>query len=196
MHWNSNSIKNKYIEFISFLETQRPSIISLNETKLTDKDALDPPNYNVIRSDRNSRGGGVAILISNKIDFEQVGIFNKFNLEIVCIKIRYNSRILHFISWYLPPNAEFPEKSFFNKLSKLKYFILTGDLNCKSKAWYARVENQNGKKLNEIISESQITILKNKKPTHFSASYNSFDITDLILTSPDLNKKIKNLLTH
>lgn len=197
LHWNCNSIKSKYEEFLNFLEKNRPSLISINETKLSENDTFTVPNYHVIRSDRNSRGGGVAILINNKITYEQIGIFDKFNLEIICVKILFKkSPQLHFLSWYLPPNADFPKSSFFQKLSKLKNFVLCGDLNSKSKAWFANVENQAGKKLEDALSQSQISIYKNKLPTHFSSAYNSSDITDLILSSPSLTSKLFNLKIH
>ena len=129
MHWNSNSIKSKYEEFVYFLEVHKLDIVSLNETKLCENDNFNIRNYQIIRFDRNSRGGGVAILISDKISYEQIGIFDKFNLELVAIKIRFKNSFINLISWYLAPQAPFPDKLFFQKLYKTKNLIIMGDFN-------------------------------------------------------------------
>ena len=44
-----------------------------------------------------------------------------------------------------------------------------------------------------MVNKYNISIVKKKLPTHYTASYNLFDITDLIITSPDLIGKIINL---
>ena len=93
----------------------------------------------------------------------------------------------------LAPGAEFPNENFFKKLCLFKEFILTGDLNCKSRTWYCRSNNPNGKKLEEILQKFRITIVWNKHYTHYSAAHNSFDITDIIIASPNLLEKLSNL---
>lgn len=193
-HWNCNSIKNKKIELKNFLNNYNPLIVSLNETKSDNIGDLVFKNYNVIRKDKNSRSGGVAILIKEGIRFEQSNIYDKFNLQLLTLKIFINpTNQFHFISWYHPPNEKLPDAKFFKELGKLKRFILTGDLNAKHKAWFASRENELGKSLEKILSKSKnISIVKNKTPTHFS-THRTYDILDLILTSSQLLKKITEI---
>ena len=196
MHWNANSIKNKEIEFLNFVKKKKPHIISLNETKLGVENDLTIDNYHTIRLDRNSHGGGVAILIDKNFKFEQTNLFDKFGLELISIKIHINnSSPIHFITWYLPPSETLPNREFFRILGKLKKSILTGDLNCKSKSWFCDKENPNGEILREFLSSHNISVIKNTIPTHIS-TVQTLDILDLILTSPNLLGIVKNLKIH
>ena len=53
MHWNPNSIKNKYYEFLNFINVNKPDLISLNETKINNNNEFFIPNYKIIRKDRS-----------------------------------------------------------------------------------------------------------------------------------------------
>lgn len=66
-NWNSNGLKNKLGELISFLYRHKIDIAIITETKLTESIKIKIRNYSIYRQDRNIRGGGVAILIKNSI---------------------------------------------------------------------------------------------------------------------------------
>lgn len=69
---NARSILNKSEDFESLLLEHPPDIFGITETWLTSdifNHEFAPPNYSVIRKDRPSRGGGVALLIKNTIPF-------------------------------------------------------------------------------------------------------------------------------
>ena len=71
MHWNANSInkQNQPIEELElYIKQNYIHIVSINETKLTESDSISINNYKIIRKDRTSNGGGVAIIISNHIE--------------------------------------------------------------------------------------------------------------------------------
>jgi hypothetical protein len=51
-------------------------------------------------------------------------------------------------------------------LSKVENLILCGDLNCKSKLWFSKQKNQNGILLEKILLSTNLSVVKNKKPTH------------------------------
>jgi exonuclease III len=72
LHWNCNSISNKASEFKDFLFREKPSIVSLNETKLD----YELANYNLrfngylsVFKNRNTHGGGVALIKKEDIEF-------------------------------------------------------------------------------------------------------------------------------
>lgn len=196
MHWNSNSIDKKtqtIEEFELFIKQNNIHIISINETKLTETDQITINNYNIIRKDRSSNGGGVAIIIHEQIEYEQLETFEEFNLELIAIKVILNNQNFTFITFYLPPQEQLPSIKFFQTLSALPNLILCGDLNCKSKQWYSKSRNANGILLEQFIQQHNLTIVKNKKPTHYWSQTNKLDILDLIITSPDINNKIINI---
>lgn len=69
---NARSVLNKVEELENVLLDYEPDIAAITETWLSadiSSDEIFPPNYSVIRKDRPSRGGGVAILIKKPIQF-------------------------------------------------------------------------------------------------------------------------------
>ena len=116
MHWNSNSI-NKASQLIEeleqFIHTNSIDIISINETKLNSSDQISIKNYNIIRKDRNSHGGGVAIIIHEELNYEQIDTFEEFDLELITIKVSINKLNYTFITLYLPPQAQLPNNELF-----------------------------------------------------------------------------------
>lgn len=192
MHWNCFALKNKINDLEMFINNRKIDIVLLNETKLDNSFTSNINNYEIIRKDRNNRGGGVAIIINNEVDFEIIDSYDSFNLEIISIKVYVNNKEFIIICFYLPPNATFPNE-FFKKIEKEKNLIVAGDLNCKSKSWYSRKENKNGKLLDEYLENSNLQIIRNKKPTYFNKANNQMDILDLIITCSNLAPKIINM---
>ena len=196
MHWNANSI-NKQSQTIEelelFIKHNNIHIVSINETKLTELDQININQYKIIRKDRTANGGGVAIIINEQIEHEQLNTLEEFDLELILIKVTINKNNFHFISFYLPPQAQLPNDTFFQKLESIPNLILCGDLNCKSKQWHSKKANANGKQLEKILPQYNLAIVENKKPTHYWAQTNTLDILDIIITNAEINKKIINL---
>ena len=90
IHWNCNSLNNKKELLESFLQKHQPDVLLLNETKLDSLRAyffLTFKGYTSIHKCRNSRGGGVAILIKNSIEFLQINDLDFFNCELIAIRL-------------------------------------------------------------------------------------------------------------
>lgn len=85
---NARSIVNKTSCLEQLLLDQEPHIVAITETWLTPdifNDEIAPPDYAVIRKDRPTRGGGVALLISKSIPF--VALPDVLGAEAVFCKI-------------------------------------------------------------------------------------------------------------
>lgn len=69
---NCRSVLNKLESLECLLLDLEPDFVALTETWLNN-DILDsevtPPNYNIIRKDRPTRGGGVALMIKREIQY-------------------------------------------------------------------------------------------------------------------------------
>ena len=66
LHLNINSAFSKMEHFIDVLNCLNVDIITLSETKLDDQTPdrfFEHSNYNIIRRNRNNRGGGILVLI-------------------------------------------------------------------------------------------------------------------------------------
>ena len=98
-HWNCRSVKNikQILEY--FLFDNSFDVFCLNETKLKDNIQFKVQSYEFIGKNRQGNGGGVGILIKKGIDFEINNSFEKFNREIVSIKLKLFNSTLNVISW-------------------------------------------------------------------------------------------------
>ena len=69
---NVNGIRSKKLELLAYLEFHQPQIVAIQETKIDSSistSELFPETcpYNVYRKDRNSKGGGVMLLVHKDI---------------------------------------------------------------------------------------------------------------------------------
>ena len=136
LHVNINSLLPKIDELRHIAKTTNVSIIGISETKL-DASVLnaeiDIDNYEIIRKDRNRRGGGVACYIRKDICFNQIDIFSD-KVENICFNILLKN--LHPITvgiLYRPPDQNKFLEELSNDLNKLNLekteMILLGDIN-------------------------------------------------------------------
>ena len=86
VHWNCNSIINKFEELKIFLLKYEPHIIMLNETKVNDSTANNLlnqlSNHKYLHKQRNERNGagGVSIIIKDCIEFDNYYSLDHLNL--------------------------------------------------------------------------------------------------------------------
>ena len=74
-HLNAQSINNKSSEINKYVSENKIDILSLNETWLKHNNNTNLEllrNYHLLRNDRLTRGGGVAILINKQIKFNNI----------------------------------------------------------------------------------------------------------------------------
>jgi hypothetical protein len=113
---------------------------------------------------RNKFGGGVGFIIKKQFIVEEIDELNKFNVEIVCIKIKFEKKNVYFITYYNPPTTGIVlKKEVFEYIEKhFENYIICGDFNAKHKSFGCRVNNKNGIILREFLFDSR-SILLNKK---------------------------------
>ena len=99
---NVNGIRSKKLELLAYLDFHQPQIVAIQETKIDSSistSELFPETcpYNVYRKDRNSKGGGVMLLIHKDISHMPT------DSESVWVKV-FTNKTSHFVaSWYQPP---------------------------------------------------------------------------------------------
>ncbi|CAF1064073.1 unnamed protein product, partial [Brachionus calyciflorus] len=197
VHWNSNSLRNKIISFEHFLSQYSPDIVSINETKcneVTANNELIFHNYITLhkgRSNSKNGGGGVCLLIKKSIKFIQVNEFDYLNLELVAIKIRYETKDLLIISYYNPPQFEL-NYELFTKLNQTN-FVLCGDLNSKNISFGCNSNNKNGQILVALNQLNNVINLNKDQFTYQSFSTNKEEILDYIICSTEMFNFFDNL---
>ena len=166
-------------------------ILTLNETRL-DNSILDCevqiPGYDIIRSDRNRNGGGVAMYIRTVIPYIIRKDLSQDTLELLSIEVKKpKSKPLLISTWYRSPSAKIELFEKFENFLKLidnedKDIIITGDLNCNL---IEHAQNHATSKLIDIIDIFQ---LQQHIQTPTRTTYNSSSLIDLILTHIDDDK--------
>lgn len=79
---------NKTNQLESVLLSHSPHVVVLTETwlhdEVSDKDLI-PPGYKIIRRDRTSRGGGVAIVAKSSV--QVISLIQSKDTESLCVKL-------------------------------------------------------------------------------------------------------------
>ena len=192
LHLNIHSIvtNEKKIQLNHLINQHSPELISLNETFLKPhKHSLEIDGYLVLRHDRSIRlGGGTALCIRANIKGKPIIFDESIKNEYVVgflAKTAYGE--IAIFSLYIAPSNEPLNTNLLAFICKFPKFILTGDLNAKSKLWHCPSDNKRGLELEIVAAKYNLHILNNKKPT-FNKSKS---IIDLSICSNSMRKKFK-----
>lgn len=184
---NARSLANKVSDLEAFLFEHDPYVITVTETWLCSdipNSTIFPPGYTILRKDRGSRGGGVAILVKNHI--LATPLPDVSGAEALWCKIKLSHSPLYVGTMYRPPNSSI---DCLNKMSDYMqhYFhptdkiILTGDFNLTGIAWEAtNCESSNNAFRQVLLDTAFIFNLKQVilEPTRVTPlSQNILDLT-------------------
>ena len=182
--WNADGLRNRLGELIEFLYRVNVDILLLNETRYTNTLKLKIKNYKVIRVDKSSTAGGIAILIKNSIPYKIVQISNTGHIENLCIKLASN---VHIICAYCSPNKEFTYQNIESLINVGNRVLLVGDLNAKHQTWNCNRNNRRGRVLFQYAQQNNCSILFPDNPTHHPWNGTTPSTIDIAL-----NKNIRN----
>ena len=179
----------------NYLHTKKPDIVFLNEIKVGTHSCgffMDFLGYDCEVKPRNQYGGGVAVLVRHGLKYIRDNTFDKFELELVAIKLNLFGTDLSIVTLYNPPSSNL-STDFFDELLKKSAFLLGGDLNSKHEEFGCKTNNSNGIFLNELIERSDIHKINDDSPTFhlFRPEGEYTEILDLFLCSHDLLEKVE-----
>ena len=168
-------------------------ILTLNETRLDNTCSIldcevQISGYDIISSDRNRNGGGVAMYIMTVIPYIIRRDLSQDILELLSIEVKKpKSKPLFISTWYRPQSAKIELFQKFENFLKLidnedKDIIITEDLNCNL---IQHAQNHATSKLIDIIDIFQ---LQQHIQTPTRTTYNSSSLIDLVLTHIDDDK--------
>ena len=169
---------------------EKPDVVCFKETWLgADIVELECtiPGYKCIRLDRNRHGGGVALFISNKLEF-QVTMYGPCGLEFLVVSIHNannTQRKFHVGVWYRPPADYRALDVLYSVLETLdpkvlSSFVLLGDFNID----FCNQRHPLFSKLSSLLDSFGLTQVV-PHPTHVNLSGDSTLI--LFYFQPHLN---------
>jgi Reverse transcriptase (RNA-dependent DNA polymerase)/Endonuclease-reverse transcriptase len=188
IQWNCRTIHGKLNVIKHIIHEYRPHILALNETRLDEECQINLRGFYCIRKDRTRRGGGVAILIREDVEFKEIN----FNISANCIEnaaciINWHGKQLSILNCYIPPNAKITEndlRSIFNITDES--YIIVGDLNAHNEIWGCFEDNQRGRWLLDAIEHNDAVLMNTGAVTRVSCPPQRNSAVDMAICSRDV----------
>ena len=170
--WNVNSVKPKKSKLANFLSINNFDTGAISETKFTPKHRFSMPGYSVHCADQNQFGGGVTLLVKNKVCHDQFVPPNVVNLETIAVCFyMHNNTLLLSVSCYNPPNSPILHSDLDSDFSSFDSVLLVSDLNCKQTAWNCISDDRNGWTLLSYCLSQNTAINYHHHPTYFHTNF-------------------------
>jgi len=183
LQWNCQGIRNKKDEILHIIDTQKISILSMQETKLWSTNEVQFPHYNCIRKDghlNNTPHGGVAIYVHESIPFEPVTV----NTTMQAVAVRANiGRLVTICNVYSSRSHSLNLNLLNALLNQLPSpVILLGDFNGYNQLWGSCTTDTRGRIIGDFIEANNLNILNDGTPTRIG--YQTETAIDLTMCSP------------
>lgn len=183
--WNANGLRPKLAELKEFITRLRIDIMLINETKLDPTGTFKIKHFEVIRRDRTANGGGVAMIINNKIGFKPCKINNPLSTESLCIKLAGN---IHIVATYNEPRNKMSQRDLITLTSLGNRVLIIGDLNARHFTWNNHITNANGRTLYNFVQNTNVIVQHPDSPTHFPENGMAPTCIDIVI-----NKNVQNV---
>lgn len=196
-HWNANGLEHKANELKNFITRHNIDIMLINETKTSNTYNLKLFGYTCYKKDRpgNHSGGGLLIIINNRIKHNELGVDHNFKtIEVLGIRLK-NNTILYSI--YLRPKIgnvtnKVDTTELDNLINNNNKVILVGDWNAKHTTWKCKANNGNGKTLFNYVNKKHLTILAPDRYTLYPCNSIQPSIVDFAIVK-NINATIETL---
>lgn len=203
---NCRSIINKTHELEAVLLSYQPDIVALTETwmhsGILDHEVV-PPGYAILRKDRKTRGGGVALLIRHGIPYTAMPMAS--DIEAVWCKFYVKDEITYIGVVYRPPDAEvsFLEALYDYMLTHAlrgKKIIVAGDFNLPEVKWDSlNLATKTGNVLADIMftfNLTQVVTVPTRNQGSFASILDLFFVSDHFLKYPINVETLEGLSDH
>ena len=188
VQWNARSIVSNKHSFSNFLLSEKVDIALISETWLMPNLKLNFPGYNIIRKDRPTGKGGVAIIIASAFIFHELKINKNPNEPELCgAKVLINNKWYFFLSIYRPPTISISSTEWINIFSSHSNLIIGGDFNAHHGLWGSDFSNKEGAKLANAIDSTNLIVLNNGLSTRLVSPNVRKSCVDVTLASPNLS---------
>ena len=189
LSWNVSSIRKRESELRHILNSYQPVIALIQETHLY-PGLTSPsfPGYNLLRADRQTgKGGGVALLINDRVAYTPINFPNLANAEVSGVRVPAGGADIAICSVYVPPSrGRYKElKAIYERLGN--FYITAGDFNAHNTIWGGRTTNLSGQYLEKLLLHLDCRIHLPTSPTRIHPNNPSKDSTlDFCLTHSTL----------
>ena len=192
MQWNGRSLLAHQAELKNYLACTkvRPSLICVQETSLKTGKNVTVQGYSIERRDREgANGGGVAILIADGVSYTVVD--RPQDVEALSIQFSLASkRKITVTNIYHPPGTPINTASL-QRIFALKDNIIVGDFNSHSTLWGSTRTDANGRVIEELLEEHDLTVLNTGEGTFVKPNSEGYSPLDLTIVPIDLSLRAR-----
>ena len=186
LQWNISSYRQQFSELKWLLHKHAPSVVCLQETRISDRRAYPPSQYDIISSIHDPNDGhnrGVAILIRRIVPYQHIQLDTP--LQALAVRVRLDK--LYTICTLYLPHINVTKQQLLSLFDQLPLpFLLLGDFNAHSNLWgdvNNVLPNERGRIVEEILLERPVSLLNDGTPTHFNKATGTTSIIDLSFCS-------------
>ena len=164
---NINGLRNKTSELSCILAEYQIDVAMIQETKL-DQSTRDPsiPGYSMVRKDRDSHGGGIAILIKENLKYLSVehNVMPDNQVECMTVEVFRWKEPIKIVNFYAPQDVNVNYQEVLSVPGGTK--IVAGDANAHHDLWFSRLPGDaRGEELAEVIDDNNLVIMNQNKHT-------------------------------
>lgn len=189
--WNARSLIANGQEFKKFIvDFKLIDIFCIQETWLIPKLNFKVPGYIIIRKDRKEgRGGGVCIGIKENIVFSEITIVSE--LEIVGVQINVEDGVISVMNMY-NPCKDLDKEEIVNIIDHMRGGkIICGDFNSHNTLWGSKINDRNGRVIEEIIEDLNLVVLNSGEGTRYDVNTGKSSALDLSIVSAQLGVRVE-----
>lgn len=170
--YNANGLAWQRDEVRQYLTDHQVDILLVQETLLKPCNR-DPriANYNVIRNDREGRGGGTLVYYKRSLHCIPLEPPSLENLEVTICRLGMTGhQPINIASAYLPPSKRILQSDLQALFALGNSTILAGDFNSKHIQWNSHSSSPNGVILESLQDSLGFDVIAPMSPTHYSAT--------------------------
>ena len=188
VQWNMRGYYGNFEDLKLMIRNSNfPSCICLQETLLADNPAYPPSKYFIYPKTQQTNSTitprGIAVLINRKIPHKIINL--NTDLEAQAVRIHL-SKTYTIVNLYISPQVPASEQQINNIISQITHpFIIVGDFNARSPIWGDSTDNPQGRTIESLLMNSNVSLLNTGSPTHYHIQTNTESCIDLSLCSPE-----------
>ena len=186
MQWNCKGLRTRSEDLKLLLNTYNPGVVCLQETKLGNSAYNPGLNFDIHSlNPGDDPHGGVALIVNRVIQHSRIPLIS--NLQAIAIKVCFDREIT-ICSIYLPPRSGFSLNDLQSLINQLpEPFLLLGDFNSHNPLWGGDILDREGKIVDDLIQNNNISLYNDKSMTFHNIYNNSFSAIDLSISSPTIH---------
>ncbi|KAL9698186.1 hypothetical protein quinque_001627 [Culex quinquefasciatus] len=170
----------------------------LQEIWLKQKEHFRMAHYRMASQRRNEGWGGVAVLVHESLEFEEIKFHNLLPVEVIAVKVVKGFDPITFVSVYVPPNRELHKEclgkieKLFEELHDLNGEVLVGgDFNGHHQDWDCNIKPcPKGILIQRLMMSSRMVLMnKQQASTCMTTATRPSSTPDISFATPGLVRK-------